>query len=184
MKTNSFCSNLAIGALTFLITQATAKTFFEKFCGKSLRNYEKIYREFHIEIGYMYACCGQITVDMQDSCFRSEEAIVSFVLFNLQLLLESIENSRVAPTVTEGIKFAADPLAKKLHKAVDGWGTDEKTIINVLSSLDSLQRKHVGFSYKKLYGKYLRSALRDDTSGSFKDLLLAIMLLPEEHDAW
>ena len=132
----------------------------------------------------MYACCGQITVDMQDACFRSEEAIVPFVLFNLELLLESIENSRVAPTVKESAKFSADALARKLHKAIDGWGTDEKTIINVLSSIDSLQRKHVGFSYKKLYGKYLRSALRDDTSGCFQDLLLAIMLLPEEHDAW
>ncbi|XP_057285779.1 annexin A13 isoform X2 [Pezoporus wallicus] len=65
--------------------------------------------------------------------------------------------------------------ATLLHKSMKGVGTDEDTLIRILvtraeSDLPAVQEK-----FQQMYKKSLAEAVRSDTSGDFRKLLLAIL---------
>ncbi|XP_014208771.1 annexin B9-like [Copidosoma floridanum] len=65
----------------------------------------------------------------------------------------------------------ADYFAKGLHHAMDGLGTDEVTLMEILFTLSNEVIKSTAASYEKLYNRSLESDVIDDTSGGFKSLL-------------
>ncbi|KAK1332108.1 hypothetical protein QTO34_007794 [Cnephaeus nilssonii] len=73
--------------------------------------------------------------------------------------------------------------AKKLNKACKGMGTDEATIIEILSSRTSNQRQQIKQKYKAMYGKDLQEVLERELSGHFKKTALALLDRPSEYDA-
>ncbi|XP_071594423.1 annexin A13 isoform X3 [Heliangelus exortis] len=79
--------------------------------------------------------------------------------------------------------FDADRDAKKLRSACKGAGTDEKKIIEVLSSRTSEQRQQIKQKYKALYNKDLEDVLKGDLSGNFEKAALALLDLPCEYEA-
>ncbi|XP_042695820.1 annexin A13 isoform X1 [Centrocercus urophasianus] len=79
--------------------------------------------------------------------------------------------------------FDAERDAKKLHRACKGAGTDEKKIIEVLSSRTSEERQQIKQKYKALYGKDLEKVLKGDLSGNFEKAVLALLDLPCEYKA-
>ncbi|XP_030074708.1 annexin A13 [Microcaecilia unicolor] len=87
------------------------------------------------------------------------------------------------PTIRHHHNFDAERDAKKLHKACKGMGTDEKTIIEILSNRSSDQRREIKVKYKSMYGKDLEDVLKSDLSGSFEKTALALLDLPCEYDA-
>lgn len=50
--------------------------------------------------------------------------------------------------------------AEALRKAMKGFGTDEKTIIQVLANRSNLQRQEISSQFKTLYGKVKMEGLK------------------------
>ncbi|XP_059757347.1 annexin A13 isoform X1 [Balaenoptera ricei] len=79
--------------------------------------------------------------------------------------------------------FDVDRDAKKLNKACKGMGTDEATIIEILSSRTSNERQQIKQKYKITYGKDLEEVLKSELSGNFEKTALALLDHPSEYAA-
>ncbi|OXU22350.1 hypothetical protein TSAR_001009 [Trichomalopsis sarcophagae] len=97
--------------------------------------------------------------------------------------------AKLSPTVVATPDFDPRADAEILRKAMKGFGTDEKALIQVLANRTNLQRQEIEIQFKTLYGKELVKDLKSETSGNFEKLLVAMMRpLPqyyakELHDA-
>ena len=76
------------------------------------------------------------------------------------------------------------PAADELRRAMKGFGTDEESLIRVLSKLDPLQMAAVRSTYTTHIGRDLYKDVKSETSGYFRDGLLAIIEGPLDHDAY
>jgi len=74
-------------------------------------------------------------------------------------------------------------VAEDLHKAMVGWGTDEKRITHDLVPLTVDEIRQVKDAYKHAYGKDLIHDIKGETTGTFEELVVAILTDPLEYDA-
>nr|KAG5712359.1 hypothetical protein BaRGS_023938 [Batillaria attramentaria] len=79
-------------------------------------------------------------------------------------------------------EFDAEKDAEKLHTAMKGFGTDEKTIIKVMTSRTSEQRQDIRKAYLEKYEEDLVRELESELSGDFRDMLLDLLRLPWERE--
>lgn len=78
--------------------------------------------------------------------------------------------------VLEGLCLSpAEFDAFHLRAAMKGVGTDEQGLIEVVCTRTNDQLKAVKDAFKRLYGKELEAAIVSDTSGLFKNLLVALL---------
>lgn len=86
-------------------------------------------------------------------------------------------------TVRATPTFNAEEDAKVLRKAMKGFGTDEKAIIDLLTARSNAQRQDIRNRFKTMYGKDLMKDLKSELSGNFENVILALMTPLIEFDA-
>ncbi|XP_074546892.1 annexin A3b [Halichoeres trimaculatus] len=105
---------------------------------------------------------------------------------DLDLLLDSPSSltvkSNVRGTVKDKVNFKVEEDVEALRKAIEGIGTTEKTIIEVLTGRSNAQRQIIAKAYQKATGRTLEADLEGDTHGDFEDLLVALITAPEVYD--
>ncbi|BHF78452.1 Annexin A6 [Sparganum proliferum] len=97
-------------------------------------------------------------------------------------MLRSVDvNGRVPkPALKPYPNFNADHDAEVLKKAMDGLGTDEAMVVEILGHRTSSQRLQIASRYKALYGKDLREDLDSELSGDFGELVDLLFFTPAE----
>jgi annexin A7/11 len=65
--------------------------------------------------------------------------------------------------------------AERLYNSMKGLGTKDNQLIRVLVTRCEVDLVQVKQEYQKAYGKSLEAAIADDTSGKYKDALVAIV---------
>ncbi|KAF7050372.1 hypothetical protein CFC21_058753 [Triticum aestivum] len=76
---------------------------------------------------------------------------------------------------------AAD--AESLRNAVQGWGTDEKALVEILGRRTAAQRAEIRRAYASLYKESLLTRLHDELSGHFQKAMVLLATDPAERDA-
>lgn len=87
------------------------------------------------------------------------------------------------PTIWFRDDFDAGPEAEKLKDAMDGFGTNEETILDILGNYCNHQRLEIAEAYKVAYGKDLIDDLKSELGGNFEDLCVALLIPPRQYDA-
>lgn len=64
--------------------------------------------------------------------------------------------------------------ARELHDAMNGNGTDENVLIEIMCGLPNEEIRAINYVYYQLYGKILESDIRRDTSGYFQQILVSL----------
>ncbi|KAL4646695.1 annexin A2-like [Arapaima gigas] len=70
--------------------------------------------------------------------------------------------------------------AHRLRQAMEGLGTDEETLLEVLCTRSREQLKEIIVAYNQEFGRYLENDLISETSKDFTTLLLAILTKAQE----
>ncbi|CAM8876462.1 unnamed protein product [Rhodiola kirilowii] len=65
--------------------------------------------------------------------------------------------------------------AKVLHKAMKGLGTNDTTLVRVIVTRAEIDMQYIKQEYRKKYGKTLNDAVQSETSGHYKNFLLALL---------
>uniref|UniRef100_A0A2K6CK08 Annexin n=1 Tax=Macaca nemestrina TaxID=9545 RepID=A0A2K6CK08_MACNE len=79
--------------------------------------------------------------------------------------------------------FNPDADAKALRKAMKGLGTDEDTIIDIITHRSNAQRQQIRQTFKSHFGRDLMSDLKSEISGDLARLILGLMMPPAHYDA-
>ncbi|NXV73849.1 ANXA6 protein, partial [Atlantisia rogersi] len=66
--------------------------------------------------------------------------------------------------------------AKQLRKAVEGAGTDESVLIEIMATRNNQEITAINEAYQEAYHKRLEDDLSSDTSGHFKRILVSLAL--------
>nr|CAD7589909.1 unnamed protein product [Timema genevievae] len=69
----------------------------------------------------------------------------------------------------------ADYLAKQLHKSMEGMGTDEHTMVEILCTKSNSEIQQLVDAYERLYDRPLAEHMCSETSGDFRRLLTLIV---------
>ncbi|MQM22878.1 hypothetical protein Taro_055937 [Colocasia esculenta] len=72
---------------------------------------------------------------------------------------------------------------EQLHKAFEGWGTNERLIVSILAHRNAEQRRRIRQCYKETHGEDLLKSLDRELSRDFEKLVLIWTLDPAERDA-
>ncbi|XXG50464.1 hypothetical protein AAC387_Pa02g4467 [Persea americana] len=73
--------------------------------------------------------------------------------------------------------------SEKLKKAFQGWGTDEKPIIDILGHREANQRMKICQAYQQLYNESLIDRLKSELSGDFGTAMVLWAMDPPKRDA-
>lgn len=76
------------------------------------------------------------------------------------------------------LRYALNPhafFASRLHKAISGVGTNNKSLIRVIVMRSEIDMLDIKEEFQRLYGDSLRSSIRGDTSDDYKHALYTLI---------
>uniref|UniRef100_A0A0D9WFZ3 Annexin n=1 Tax=Leersia perrieri TaxID=77586 RepID=A0A0D9WFZ3_9ORYZ len=73
--------------------------------------------------------------------------------------------------------------AENIRKAVQGWGTDEKALVEILGHRTAAQRAEIAVAYEGLYDETLLGRLHSELSGDFRSAMMLWAMEPAARDA-
>ncbi|KAG8592872.1 hypothetical protein GDO81_000648 [Engystomops pustulosus] len=86
-------------------------------------------------------------------------------------------------TIKDFGAFKANDDAEALRKAMKGLGTDEDTIMKILTSRSNAQRQQIGVAFKTLFGRDLVDDLKSELTGKLEKVIIALMTPSCHYDA-
>ncbi|KAK3522094.1 hypothetical protein QTP70_025277 [Hemibagrus guttatus] len=87
-------------------------------------------------------------------------------------------------TVSQASDFDAEIDAEKLRVAMKGTGTDEATIISILSHRTIAQRQKIKEAYKVSVGKNLEDDIKSELTGNFEKVVCGLLMTAPVYDAY
>ncbi|XP_038220664.1 annexin B10 isoform X2 [Zerene cesonia] len=85
------------------------------------------------------------------------------------------ELAEALSAIVECVENAAAWFAQRLRDAMQGLGTDDRTLIRILVSRAELDLGAIKTEYERLYDKTLASEVRGETSGDYRKALIALL---------
>uniref|UniRef100_A0A8C5Y975 Annexin n=1 Tax=Microcebus murinus TaxID=30608 RepID=A0A8C5Y975_MICMU len=111
--------------------------------------------------------------------FFPEAAQVAYQMWELS----AVARTELKGTVRPANDFNPDADSKALRKAMKGIGTDEDTIIDIITHRSNAQRQQIRQNFKSHFGRDLMADLKSELSGDLARLILGLMMPPAHYDA-
>ena len=99
------------------------------------------------------------------------------------LLADGKDLGRLREEANAALDYIAMDDAKKIRKACKGFGTNDTELISILTSRSKAQLARIDDMYRRKYDISIREQIDDETSGSYKDFLLAMVKDKAQVDA-
>lgn len=130
-----------------------------------------------VEVSYRRLFDRSLQADLQDELNAGE-------LRHLASLAPSQGSTADDELGTEADRVnRAEPAARQLRAAMEGWGTDESAIFAVLTGRSAGERDAITASYAALFHRNLADDLRDELSGSELQEAMRLLGAGELHPA-
>uniref|UniRef100_A0A8C2J2M2 Annexin n=1 Tax=Cyprinus carpio TaxID=7962 RepID=A0A8C2J2M2_CYPCA len=125
-----------------------------------------------------FSSCSQRDDDIAGEFFP-EAAQIAYKMWETS----SMTKVQLRGTVRPYQNFDPASDAKALRKAMKGFGTDEDTIIDIVTHRSNAQRQEIRRIFKSLLGRDLMADLKSELSKNLERLILGLMMSPAEFDA-